>query len=479
MVKIDIFLEKNNFIPLEKIRGRFKYEKKLDYTKLHFVLVQVYDWFDETVRLDGSGKYENGSIKFEIANGLERGLYTILCIKDDEGNILIGKENDNLHPLVAFTILSLSEKNSMQLYSNIYNIRENKYNRPKFRIDDKNAIPFDVYIFCKNIKNSVVAQYDDVQIFPYEYLKLTSEVDYINSFYKDIINLQLTVKNEKFNSSIPSAVFRITNIMALNYEEAEEYAIKKVDILNNIFTTLLWSHGTYFSIVTLNKKEHMSKINMLETRYKGNLLLFAEQGFNIKHYYEYLNRENSYLTVYMKLLNEARNEENRMLQYYRYWNVLEGIASLKNYEDEVMKKWDGTVVYNKIGDELKIGGEALNNVFELVRENFKDTSEDLFINNLDNINTVKEFLGICYQRRNCCVHRGECYCHDETICLECKRSMKLCKNSNIIHNEEPIQFRDRILRKLEEISFRIVLNELTRKAGNVVKEKNYINELLN
>lgn len=366
----------------------------------------------------------------------------------------------------------------MKLYYNIYRLREEKYNRPRYKVNEKVAIPFDVYVFCKNIKNSVRAQYDDVEIFPYDYLKLTSEVNYINSFYKDIINLQLTVHQERFNSSIPSAVFRVTNIMALNYEEAEEYALKKVDILNNIFTALLGSHGTYFSVVTLNKKEQMSKINMLDTRYKGNLLLLAEQGFNIRHYYEYLNKENSYLIVYMKLLNEAKNEENRMLQYYRYWNILEGIASLKKYEDNSMKKWDGTVVYNKNGNKIKIGTEALNIVFELVRNNFIKTSEESFISNLDNVKSVKEFLGICYQRRNCCAHRGECYCNDKKICVENKKSMKMCKDNNIIHKEEPIFLQDRILRKLEEISFYIVLNELNSKAGSVIKQQNNIYNLL-
>jgi len=217
---------------------------------------------------------------------------------------------------------------------------------------------------------------------------------------------------------------------------------------------------------------------MLDTRYKGNLLLLAEQGFNIRHYYEYLNKDNNYLTVYMKLLNEAKNEENRMLKYYRYWNILEGIASLKRYANNSMKRWDGTTIYNKNGNEIQIGTEALNIVFELVRNNFVETSEENFLSNLDNVKSVKEFLGICYQRRNCCAHRGECYYTDKEICVEAKNSMKLCKDSNIIYKEEPIFLQDRILRKLEEISFHIVLNELNSKAGSLKKQINNVYNLL-
>ena len=247
------------------------------------------------------------------------------------------------------------------------------------------------------------------------------------------------------------------NIMALDYEQAKEYALKKADILNNIYTTLLGSHGTYFAVITLNKKEKMSQISILDTRYKGNLFLWAENGFNIRQYYKYLNKENGYLTVYMKLLNEAKNEENRMLKYYRYWNILEGIASLKNFKKMKMKKWDGTIVCNKKGQELDIGEEALNNVFELIRSNFSKKSEMEFLGKIEYIKSVKEFLNIC---------------------LATKDKMCNCKKNNIIHIEEPIPFQDIILRKLQEITTQIILNELNKNTGQIIKEDIIVESLL-
>jgi len=150
----------------------------------------------------------------------------------------------------------------------------------------------------------------------------------------------------------------------------------------------------------------------------------------------------------------------------------------KRYANNSMKRWDGTTIYNKNGNEIQIGTEALNIVFELVRNNFVETSEENFLSNLDNVKSVKEFLGIYYQRRNCCAHRGECYYTDKEICVEAKNSMKLCKDSNIIYKEEPIFLQDRILRKLEEISFHIVLNELNSKAGSLKKQINNVYNLL-
>lgn len=346
-------LNKYNFISMEYISGKIKIEKDLKGSNLLFVIAHVYDWYDEKIVLNGEGCINDGYLVFKINNGLEAGLYEILAIKDEQGNILYGNENNSLNPIDAFSINNIKEKNALEICKNVHFKRESFFTKPKYICSRDKAIPFDVCIFCKNIKIDVNAQYEDIEVIPYEYLKMTSEVNYINSFFKEKVNIDLIVHSEQYEHDIPSVVFYMTNIMALNYEQAKEYALKKADILNNIYTTLLGSHGTYFAIVTLNKKEKMSQISMMDTRYKGNLLLWAENGFNIRQYYKYLNKDNSYLIVYMKLLNEAKNEESRMLQYYRYWNILEGIALLKKFSKLKLKKWDGTIVYNKIRKRIK------------------------------------------------------------------------------------------------------------------------------
>lgn len=120
----------------------------------------------------------------------------------------------------------------------------------------------------------------------------------------------------------------------------------------------------------------------------------------------------------------------------------------------------------------------MNNVFELVRINFSKSTEKDFIGKIENIKSVKEFLSICYQRRNCCAHRGKCYSQDKDICLKTKDIMYNCKKNNIIHKEEPIQFQDKVLRKLEEITTQIILNELNRNTGQIIKEEKIVDSLL-
>ncbi len=467
-------LDKHNFMSLEQIKGKFEYTKDLIGTNLVFVIARVYDWYDEIIRLNGKGKINNGYLFFEINNGLKTGLYEILAIKDESGRVLYGDENNNTNPIEAFFINNDKELDVISICKKIHLNRESYFAKEKYICAKNKAIPFDVFVFCKNIKIDVNAQYEDIEIYPYEYLKLTSEVDYINSFFKNKIGIDLTVHSEKYEHDIPSAVFHMRNIMAIDYEQAKNYALRKANMLNSIYTTLLGSHGTCFAVVTLNKIEKMSQISIMDTRYKGNLLLWAENGFNIREYYKYLNKDNGYLEVYMKLLTEARKEEDRMLQYYRYWNILEGLALLKKFDRYNLKSWDGTIIYNKKGQLQKIGDDALNNVFELVRINFGKYTENNFIGKIENITTVREFLRICQQRRNCCAHRGACYFYDKDICIATKDKMASCKRNNILHKEEAIQFQDKILRKLQEITTQIILKELTKNTGKITKEETIV-----
>ena len=467
-------LIKNNFVSMEKICGKITESTSIENGIYEFVLARVYDWYDEVLRIKGECINKGDYVEFKINNGLEKGLYEILAIKNEKDILVYGDEKKNVHPIGAFTINSSKSINAIDVCKQIHVNRERMFNRPKHLCNNGKGKIFDVYIFCKNIKIGVLAHYDDIEVFPYEYLKITNEIEYINSFFKEKAFIDLVRPEEKYTKEIPSAVFHVSNIVALNYDDAKEYALQKADILNNIFTVLLRSHGTYFAVIILNKTERISQISLLNENYKGNLLLLAENGFNIRQYYNYLNKNNSYLIVYMKLLNDAINEKSRLLKYYRYWNILEGIALLKNFKKKKMKNWNGDLVFNNKNKEILIGEEAVNNVFELLRINFSSNDEKYFINNLENIKNVKEFLQICYQRRNCCAHRGECYSQDKEICDNQRKIMNLCQKNNIIHKEEPSQFQDRILRKLQDVVVDVILKEIIRGVGTIEKEDNII-----
>ena len=472
----DLMLNKWNYIKNEKIIGSLDLDQKYsegEYTII-IVITKVYDWYDEKISLKGECLIYNERMEFEVENTLEKGLYTLIKIEEINKLFSIGNET-NERLLCAFMVMG-NDSNPMQMYNSIYMNREKSFNRIKDYSSNKHSDYYDVFVFSKNILVSTIAQYDDVQVFPYKYLKCTSEINYINSFFEEVVKLDLKFKEEKFNSLKPSCVFLETNIKADSYEAAEEYGIKKASLINNIYSILLKSHGHFFATVTLNKCKNMSKLNMFNTRYKGNLFLFVDQGHNVRHNYKKLSQKDSYLNVYFKLLNDAIEEENRMMKYYRYWNVLEGISDHYNLENNDMKRWDGTIVVGKNNTKLKVGKESLNKVYELVRLNYSDKSEELFLGDLDGIEKVKDFLSICYQRRCCCAHNGETCVNDLKKCTGDVKSR--CIKYNIIHHSEPLGFQDKILRRIEDLVMDILRIELKKEAGESIKEKKLVDQML-
>lgn len=460
-----MILYKQCYLLNEEIEGKLKISgyDDCENIEIEMQICKVYNWYDASFVENVIAKISGGILYFKLSNLLESGLYAIIaiCIKN---KTVYGRKDDTEHCKDVFAITEKTNIDTVALYQSIARRRELDIQRPKLYEDDNTTSPYDIMLFVKNLQIENTAYYDVVQVYPYEYLKLTGEVNYINDFIKNITNIGAMVDEKVFETSVPAAVFIISNIMAHNDKEAESFALKKAQLLNSIFTSLLHSHGSIFAMLTFDKKERKFKTTMLNTRYKGNLLHLAENGFTIRHYFKCIDSTESYMRVYLKLLNDAQNENDRMMKYYRWWNILEGLAMRKNYSKEPMKKWSGEVVRGKKGVVL-IGEEALSNVFELVRQNFSGVEGDTFVKDLNNVITPKEFLSICYQRRNCCAHRGECCERDTSICLDDKSYMVKCRESNIVDDSRPAGWEDSILRKLQDITFQIILNELRSMHG--------------
>lgn len=460
--------EKHEYKKGEIINFYCKNDRGLFYKniKISLQMAQVFEWYDCSKYITPEVEIEDSDIKISFTNNLDSGVYVLVSILREDGTSILGEKNNIENYIDCFYSDYKCKDTASCFYNRIKEKRKWNVQRPKFRIEEKNVKPFDVFVFAKNILLSTVADYEDIQVVPYEYLSSISEINYINKFFNERVNtIEFKVREEIAKENKPSVVFVIQNIMAFDYNDAEKFALEKIDCLNNIFSLLLKCHGTYFGIITFNTKDKMTKINILDTLYKGNLFLLAENGFNIRHFYSYLSRNNTYLNVYLKLLNEAIKENERLLKYYRFWNILEGLANTKNYENKVMKKWNGNIVVSN-GRTVRIKDNALDKVFELLRNTFAVNNEKINFK-LEQIKSEKEFLSVCYQRRNCCAHQGDCFLNDKAKCLDNKETMQRCKNNNVLHTEEPIAFQDKILRELESITMRVLMNELKKDAGDV------------
>ena len=433
-------------------------------------IIKSYDLFDLRIRYNINVIISNGKINFEIPELLEAGLYRLEKIEMCNQSINF-VYNQEIEFVVGYKI---SKEKSV--YQKIRSIRDKNFYREKNLIN-KNCDKFHIYIFCKNLLVQNFGCYNDISVMPYKYLKRTNELDYMDDYFENVRGLYFRGYDKtKFEKDTPTCVFSIFNIYAKNGDEARKYALDRAETIKNIYCALLHSHGEFSSVMIWNDTKKEYSYQLLESRYKGNLFLLADQGYNVNHYYNSLESDNSYLKLYFRLLNDAVIENNRMMKYYRYWNILEGLSFNKNYCNKEMKKWNGQNVVNKKGENVKIGTEALNNVFELLRENFSNISEEQFVSSINGITKVKEFLSICYQRRCCCAHYGDCIMNNFS-CND-KESEIRCKNNNVIKDDAPIDYQDEILTKLAYIVPDILLKELNSIYGEPKLEDSMILNLL-
>lgn len=461
--------------PIEIIIPRDSGIAIIDGETIKVEIVKVYDWYDEVEYLEGFCNKKDDLFQIECENKLCQGLYLILCLKNHEGVVIAGKSHDSTQLLDAFTVKGTSDKSPVDMYQSLVNNRKHLFNLPKNDFENNEASPFDIAIFCKNTNADVRVMYGDIELIPYNQLSLGNEIEYLNAFLSDE-GYVLNYDKNKNGSKLPSAVLRIANVFACTDDEAVDFALKKAELINNLFTLMMQGNGSFFAVVVFDKNKQAAQLRPIQPHYVGNLLKWINQGHFIRTYYDAMKDTNTYLKLYIKLLTDAMNEEDQMIKYYRLWIVLEGIAGLKKYDNEVMKKWNGEIVTNKKGDPILIGSESLNIVFELIRRSAL-FSEEFF--KVEKITTPKEFLSICYQRRCCSAHHGSCVLDDPLICNSEKQEMKRCNENRIIHGNPRDVFTDHILWNLQQLTFSIVKQEIEHEFGKVKKEDEIVLDLIN
>ena len=160
-------------------------------------MAKVYDWFDQAFWVDGLGDFSNGMLNYSISNPFEKGLYIVLCVslKDE---VILGRENGNSCIIGAFCVGGGLDKNPIELYKFIVETRYRKFNEPKGNYQVQGTEPYNVFVFAKNIYAQTVAQYCDVEIYPYDYLTMESETNYINRFFKHFPGIDINVHKEKY-----------------------------------------------------------------------------------------------------------------------------------------------------------------------------------------------------------------------------------------------------------------------------------------
>ena len=435
-------------------------------------IIRVYNYFDVQQKYHINGSIKNGNELLLVFDDFENGLYVITELKVDSIKLnMVFEKKKGLTIFVGDTDYILDK----DIYTKILLNRTSYFNRLKV-LSTKNPKNYAVFLFCKNLMVANNVTYDDITVIPYKYLTRHDDLNFVQQYINENYNIKINIDYKLFDKSIPTTVFAVSNIVADSGQKAEEYALSKAKLLKNLYSSLLNSHGEFFAVTILNNTDKTSMTNLYDNRYKGNLLLYADQGYNIYKYYLSLRNDKKF-SLCFSMYNDAIKENDRFMKYYRFWNILEIIAESKNFTSSKMKKWDGTIVKNS-GKELVIGDKSVDNVFELFRSNFSKQTEEQFLNDVRNIKKVKDFLNICYQRRCCCVHKGECNPNDIKICKNTNKH-QLCKTNNILDKNTIEDFQDSILNKLMFCVSSILLNELQIIYGKPKLEDDLIIKMIN
>lgn len=440
---------------------------------------RVNEWYDDSFQYTVAGIIKDGLLSFEIptVDLIDESLYFIGIIEviDKNTNQSIFLKVFREEKCLSFYI-SESKKSDEYIEKMFWINRKKREDDFYMYVGDtdiEESNSYIAFIFCKNVYISCHSRYGQIEIVPYKNLDYISEIEYIKSFCKDY-GVKLDIKKNKLNlvesHNRPSVVMNIPNILAIDIERAGEIAIGMAENLVNIIGLLRKSHGEIWGVYLIDKKEGKRYFKFVNDGYKGNIINGYPGGENpneIRELYNLLLINKGNCDIYLSLLNDAIRETDLIKKYYRLWNIIEGIARDKGYQNRYVKRWNGTNVmisYNKHKQKINKRPKKIVTskelVFELLREYYaKECKEKEVLGSGIEVNNISEFLDVCYRRRNCCVHRGGCFKDNNDICKISDKSYEICNRLiNKLNGKDPMN--DLIIITLEKIVVEVLKCDL-------------------
>lgn len=448
-------------------------------------VARVEEWYDCVFTVAMEGNIKDGMLFFEflLDNKFKEGLYYFLSIIVCNENDEIVLKVDRLKEEKSFFIVNSKEllsRNLSDIYEEIVTKREEVFYSPVSNLNYPGDLIFEAILFCKNLYVQNNVTYGQVEIIPYKNLSYKSEIDYINEFFK---KFETFIRINENNLSIleshdrPSAVIHIPTIETNSVENAGVIALEMASKLVNLYTLFRKSHGEIWGICIIDRITYKKYFKFIGMGYKGNLfegVMAGEDCNQIRNAFYRLMGNYANHNIYLNLLNEAIKENDRLMKYYRLWNILESLGRDKGLLGQKRFDWNNRKIKEQ-GKHARIES-AKQLVFELLRANISSIkTEEELLKDIDGLNRISQLLNICYQRRNCCVHQGKCLKNDATVCRIEDRKCKLCRQfmDDNCHGD---MLEDKILLTLEEITFSIVKLDLKIDSdSNLIEIRQHVN----
>lgn len=233
------------------------------------------------------------------------------------------------------------------------------------------------FALIKGLKLGQRYTFSKFEIFPLNQgLESRDELNLTNAFLQQF-HLGITFPYDEqvsmqSQSLYPVAIVHFPLIITDTVAAARDFVIKKIKYLLQAFSLTRGANAQLFDIVCIESQTGIATRFSSASSYKGNLLtgrLSGEDPSSLQKYIENLETD-SFKSFLVRLHKEAIQEESVDFKFLRYWNILEILATSKNYnEGDNLLNHDGSIVFAKDGTTpLKVKGST-NTVFNLLREN--------------------------------------------------------------------------------------------------------------
>ncbi|WOD09055.1 hypothetical protein [Marinomonas sp. GJ51-6] len=252
-------------------------------------------------------------------------------------------------------------------------VNNREFNRP-FKIDDdKNS--YSVFTFIKGVLISRHVKFEHFEMIPTRQgLDSKDSLGFVNSFIRDNTKIQsyFEYSEQRRNASRsgePVVVLHFPYLKASTMEKTLEYCEREADKLILALGIIRGAKGSIFENIVVDKATNKATNFYRPTNYRGNLLagdLTGETPSNIDRVFSALDKD-AYLEFIARLYNETKAEPSQDFKCVRYWQILEMLATKKNYPKAALLDFDNTPLLDSGGKQRECSG-SVNIVFQLLKD---------------------------------------------------------------------------------------------------------------
>lgn len=218
---------------------------------------------------------------------------------------------------------------------------------------------------------------------------------------------------ENYPKQHPVTLIRRLNFEAENEQEAMDKTREDVRVLTCLLSLERGCAAQYFEVLVVDKQGSMTW-QFYHEAYNGNVLAPFNSISTILNKYLIACKKNPAFIMQATLLRAAKVEGMAAgvwdAQYFRYWNLLEVMATSDFGEVDTAK----------------------DRVIKMFEERYSAANMSLAVGEID----IIEEIPIWYRHRNCVAHYGSCHmdnpdiCKDKPVHLKCRNRMQKSIENN-------------------------------------------------